>query len=213
MRLSPALLILSACFLTRASPAGATIVARDIRVEPAGDFLHAGDTVNLTAVIEIVPSGATTFAETHTLSLATGLRDPHWNVVVTLDGNNAAVIPKEGSRVYVNGFLLSYPTTRPTTQDVGLEIELRGNIPSAPPDSEIMLIGWEELNAQGRAVTGSGYQFNRVAAPVPPEETPSLAPTERQNPPGPATTETTLPVIVSILALCLISSRATLKRR
>jgi len=209
MRLSHALLILSACFLTRASPAVATVVARDIRVEPAGDFLHAGDTVNLTAVIEIVPSGATTFAETHTLSLATGLRDPHWNVVVTLDGNNAAVIPKEGSRVYVNGFLLFYPTT----QDVGLEIELRGNIPSAPPDSEIMLIGWEELNAQGRAVTGSGYQFNRVAGPVSPEETPSLAPTERQHPSGPAPTETPFPVSAPILALCLVSAQAALKRQ
>jgi len=55
--------------------------------------------VNLTSVIEIVPPGATIFSETPSLSLATGLRDPRWNVVVTVDGNNAAVIPKEGSRV------------------------------------------------------------------------------------------------------------------
>jgi len=62
-----------------------------------------------------------------------------------------AVIPKVGSHVYVNGFLLSYPTTR----DVSVRILLEGTVPTDAASSDLMVLRVAELNSQGNIVSES----------------------------------------------------------
>lgn len=131
--------------------ASAALVPRQVQVYPPGGNLVGGTPVNISGELEIIPSGATTFAETHTLSLSTDLSDARWQVVVYIDGVQGAVIPKEGSRVFVNGFLLSYPTTR----DVSIRVLLKGTIPTDAASSDCMVLRVAELNSQGNIVSES----------------------------------------------------------
>jgi hypothetical protein len=143
--------------------AQALLAPGNIQVSPPGDSMPVGSIVNVSATIEIIPSGATTFAETHTLSLSTGLVDARWHVVVTVDGQQAAVIPKDGPQVFVNGFLLSYPTTR----DVSVSIAVDGRAPPDPAAGTVVVLEWAELNSQGLVVAGSDYQVTRQAETFP----------------------------------------------
>jgi len=144
----------------------ALLVPAEVQVNPLNEDLPEGTVVEVSAHIEIIPSGATTFSESHTLTLATDLRDARWQVVVMVDGRQAAVIPQEGSRVFVNGFLLSYPDTR----DVEVRALLTGSVPSLPNGSSIMVLRWAELNARSQVVTGSEYTISRQVTALPAHE-------------------------------------------
>ena len=141
----------------------ALLVPAEMQVNPPNEDLPEGTVVEVSAHIEIIPSGATTFSESHTLTLSTDLRDARWQVVVMVDGRQAAVIPQEGSRVFVNGFLLSYPDTR----DVEVRALLTGSVPSLPNGSSIMVLRWAELNTRSQVVTGSEYTVNRQVITLP----------------------------------------------
>jgi len=183
MRISPAHFTLILVCLLLASLAvhtSAVVVPRQITVNPQGESLLEGTAVNVSAEIEIIPSGATTFSETHTLSLSTDLLDARWQVVVVVDGLQAAVIPKEGNHVFVNGYLLSYPTTR----DVSVRIMLEGGAPPVTDNQELMVLRFAELNSQGKVVSESEHSVTRA---VPGKETPYY-PAPTTSLPSPATT-------------------------
>jgi hypothetical protein len=172
----------------------ALLVPAEVQVNPPNEDIPEGTVVDVSAYIEIIPSGATTFSESHTLTLATDLRDARWQVGVMVDGRQAAVIPQEGSRVFVNGFLLSYPDTR----DVEVRALLTGSVPSLPNGSSIMVLRWAELNARSQVVTGSEYTVNRQVTALPAHE--SIPQAEQTTVPVASPTEAAfslLPVVAS----------------
>jgi len=144
----------------------ALLVPAEVQVNPPNDYLPVVTVVDVSAYIEIIPSGATTFSESHTLTLATDLRDSRWQVVVMVDGRQAAVIPQGGSSVFVNGFLLSYSDTR----DVEVRALLTGSVPSLSNGSSIMVLRWAELNARSQVVAGSEYIISRQVTALPAHE-------------------------------------------
>jgi hypothetical protein len=189
------LVLLSTAFAV--CPAQALLAPGNIQVSPPGDSIPVGSIVNAAATIEIIPSGATTFAETHTLSLSTGLPDARWNVVVMVDGRQSAVIPKEGPQVFVNGFLLSYPTTR----DVSVSISVDGKAPPDPDGGTVVVLEWAELNSQGQVVAGSDFQVTRGIETLPASP---VATTATQAPvPATSPASTPFPVIAAVASLCL----------
>lgn len=161
--------------LLTAVHASATLVPLQVQVYPPGENLIGGTPVNISGELGIIPSGATTFAETHTLSLSTDLSDARWHVVVYIDGVQGAVIPKEGNRVYVNGFLLSYPTTR----DVSVRILLDGTVPTDAASSDLMVLRFAELNSQGNIVSESENKVSLAMTNSGTQSIPSL--TEAQS--------------------------------
>ena len=205
----PFRLLLMAILLAASAvwPACALLAPGVVQVLPPGESVNAGTMVNASAFLEIIPSGATTFAETHTLSLSTGLLDARWNVIVMVDGRQAAVIPKEGPLVYVNGFLLSYPTTR----DVSVRIVVEGRVPPDPSGGTVVVLEWAELDSQGQVVAGSDFQVTRRV------ETRSAspgAPTATQAPvPATHPASTPSPVIAAVASLCLAGAFARDQRR
>jgi hypothetical protein len=129
-------------------PAAATISLQDVQVTPTGDSIPAGDLVNASAMIQIIPQGPTTFIEGYTLVLSTDLENARWNVVVMVDGTQAAVIPKDGKFVFINGYLLSYPTNR----DVAVSVQIEGIVPVLADGTPFRVLQAEELNNQGQSV-------------------------------------------------------------
>ncbi len=188
-------------------PACALLVPGTVQVSPAGESVPTGTIVNASAFIEIIPSGATTFAETHTLSLSTGLLDARWNVVAMVNGRQAAVIPKDGPQIYVNGFLLSYPTT----SDVSVRIVVDGRVPPDPAGGTVVVLELAELNSQGLVVAGSDFQVTRRVETLPASPVATTAAQAPVPATSPATT-TPFPEIAAVTTLCLAFAWAGVRK-
>jgi len=130
------------------SPAAAFISLGSVQVTPAEDSIPAGSVVNASAVIQIIPQGPTTFVEGYTLVLSTDLENARWNAVVMVDSTQAAVIPKDGKFVFINGYLLSYPTNR----DVAVNVQIEGIAPVLADGTPFRVLQAEELNNQGQSI-------------------------------------------------------------
>lgn len=133
------------------APAAATISLQNVQVIPPEDLVPAGTVVNTTAYIQIIPQGPTTFIEGYTLVLSTDLENARWDTAVMVDGARAAVIPKDGKFVFINGYLLSYPTNR----DVAVSVAVQGTVPFLPDKTPFRVVQAEELNNQGQAIGDS----------------------------------------------------------
>lgn len=133
------------------SPAAATIRLQNAQVTPPEDDLPAGSTVNASAQIQIIPQGPTTFIEGYTLVLSTDLDQARWVAAVMVDGTQAAVIPKDGGFVFINGYLLSYPVSR----DVAVRASVSGTVPVLAEGTPFRVLQAEELNNQGQSVSDS----------------------------------------------------------
>lgn len=132
-------------------PCSGSISLQEVQVTPPDASIPVGAGVNATGQIRIIPQGPTTYIEGYTLVLSTDLDRAWWNVVVLVDGNQAAVIPKAGNFVFINGFLLSYPTN----QDVAVSVQVEGKVPGLPDATPFRVMQAEELNNQGRVVDDS----------------------------------------------------------
>lgn len=202
MRRSHLSVPVAACLilLVLATHATALVTTREIQVSPPGGSLPGGSVVNVSAELEIIPAGATTFAGTHTLSLTTDLLGAVWQVVVYVDGIQAAVIPKSGNTVFVNGYLLSYPTTR----DVSVKIVLDGSVPPMPESTEFAVFRFAELNSQGSVVSGSEYSVTRT---IPGNVTrPSTLPPETRSPVATHEQKAALSCVPMFAALVIVLS-------
>jgi hypothetical protein len=177
-------------------PATATLNLNSIVISPPGEAVAPGTAMNVSADIEIIPSGATTFTSSHTLVLSTGLEEARWNVVVYVNGIQGAVIPQTGNYVFVNGFLLSYPTNR----DVSVKVALGGMAPIASGESQFTIFQMQELNNENQAVGGSVQIITRNLTTPP--TTVSTPPTTVP-PTVPTTTKAPLPAVLVVTALVL----------
>jgi hypothetical protein len=149
--IKPGSIILLALLALLISPSSAFISLQNTQVIPPDESIPATTPVNAIGIIQIIPQGPTTFIEGYTLVLSTDLDRARWNVVVTVDGNQAAVIPKDGNFVFVDGYLLSYPTNR----DVGVRVQVDGTVPALQDATPFRVMQAEELNNQGQVVGDS----------------------------------------------------------
>ncbi len=129
-------------------PATATIGLMKVQVAPPGESLLAESWVNASATIQIIPQGPTTFIEGYTFVLSTDLERAVWNVTVMVDGSPAAVIPQSDRYVFINGYLLSYPTNR----DVTVSAMIEGMVPDLADRTPFRVMQAEELNNQGKSI-------------------------------------------------------------
>jgi hypothetical protein len=147
----PGTIILLAILAILITPCSAFLSLQDVQVNPPDASLPVATVVNATGLIQIIPQGPTTFIEGYTLVLSTDLERARWNVMVLVDGNQAAVIPKEGNFVFINGFLLSYPTNR----DVAVSVQVNGTVPELQDGTPFRVMQAEELNNQGQVIGDS----------------------------------------------------------
>lgn len=160
----PVIFILAAVFVI-CTPVAATLVLTDRSFVPVPP-LAPGTGEQAVITFAVLPTGDTTFTQTHTLQMQTGLSDARWDIGVIANGRAAAQQSASGTSAFVNGYLLSYPVT----SDVSLTVTLNGTVPAgAAPDVTILSV--TELDTAGQPVPGSSIL---VSAPV---VSPSAAPT------------------------------------
>lgn len=159
-------------------PVSATFQVQQSAINPSTTPLQPGEKQSVTAVIAIIPQGATTFIEGNQLQLTTGLVDPQWDVQVMVNGRAAAVIPVRGNTAFINGFLLSYPTS----DDVSVSASVTGIVPAGV--SSVNLLQVLQLNNAGQVIPGA---VQAISEPVATPATPVLTAT-----PLPATPPATM---------------------
>ncbi|WAC05270.1 MAG: hypothetical protein OS112_01190 [Methanoregula sp.] len=145
------------------SPVGATLVLSDAVLSPATIPLVPAMDQWVDAKIAFIPSGATTFVKGHSLQMQTGMMNTTWNMQVYLDGIPAAQQSAGGSAMFVNGYLLSYPTDR----DVSVSVSIVGSVPADNAGATITLLMVQELDNSGMPVPGGVVTISQpVAAPA-----------------------------------------------
>ena len=176
-------LVLFAIAFLLASPAAATLVLSRTTLVPPSLPLVPGQDLSADAVISIIPSGARTFPGGHSLQMETDLVHARWNTIVLTDGIPADRESGEGSVMFINGVVLSYPTDR----DVALEVIVNGTVPEGINPVTVLTI--HELDNSGVPVPGSTITITEpvsaLAAPAPtttrvatpPSPSPSPSPT------------------------------------
>jgi hypothetical protein len=144
-------------------PVSATFQIQQSELNPSGIPLQPGSQQSVTAIIAIIPQGTTTFIIGNQLQLTTGLSVPQWDVQVMVNGIPAAVIPAKGNTAFINGFLLSYPTS----DDVSVSASVTGIVPSGV--SRVNLLEISQLNNAGQTVPGAVQTISEpVAVPATP---------------------------------------------
>lgn len=145
----PLLLLVSSITILCSAPVAATLVLSGVSCIP-NPPLVPGQNQEVVATITIIPSGAMTFEKGHEIQMTTPLERARWNVQVIVDGIPAAQQSASGSAAFVNGALISYPTSR----DVSLSVTIKGQVP-AGAESEVPILQAEELDNGGNIVPGS----------------------------------------------------------
>jgi len=157
------ILILAAISLFISSPAAATLVITKESFSPIPP-LTGSEGQHAVITITVIPSGATTFSRTHTLQMQTSLVNARWNIQVNVNGIPAAQQSASGTSAFVNGYLLSYPTT----SDVSVTVILDGTVP-AKADTNVTILQAAELDTAGITVPGSSLSVVTPCIPSSPE--------------------------------------------
>jgi len=183
------------------SPVAASLLLTGVSFVPDAPLVP-GTSQHMVATFDVRPDGSTTFSRGHELQMQTNLVDARWSIQVIDDGNNAALQTASGSVAFVNGALLSYPTSH----DVSLMVTINGTVPLSAI-SPFMVLTVEELDNSGAIVPGSTTMVNQpVAGQSPATVTPvmpTLTPVVSAPAPVPTQSGGFAPV-TGILALCLV---------
>ena len=150
-------LVLAFIGLLICSPTGATLIITGTVFSPDPP-LTAGSVQSAVSSVTLIPSGATTFSRYHSLQLQTGLLEARWEIQVMVNGIPAAQQIASGTTAFVNGYLLSYPTT----SDLSFTVMVNGTVPSGT-GTNVTLIQVIELDNGGAPVPGSSIT---VSAPL-----------------------------------------------
>jgi hypothetical protein len=189
-----------------AVPVSATFVIQQSELNPSKIPLQPKEQQSVTAIIVIIPQGTTTFIIGNQLQLTTDLSAPQWDVQVMVNGIPAAVIPAKGNTAFINGFLLSYPTS----DDVSVSASVTGIVPSGV--SSVNLLQVLQQNNAGQTVPGSVQTVSAPVAvpstPVPsPTQSPLSTPVPGLTTPLPTKAPGTGPVIlICVLIMCALAA-------
>jgi hypothetical protein len=184
------------------STASATLYLTQSAVTPDITPIISGSPSELAATIAIVPSGATTFSRESTLQMSTSLDQAFWHATVIMNGHQAAVFNQAGSVLFINGYLLSYPSTG----SVAIDVQVNGSAPIVDNQQQSNFLTVVELNNVNAVVPGSTLAVVRSVSPAitPTSTTPSVLTTV----PPPQTTSTAIPgfgLTIAVAAVVLLS--------
>jgi hypothetical protein len=203
--------VLAVLCLLLISPAAATVVLSTVSFVPDAPLTPGGQQ-NVVATYAIIPSGSSTFAPGHSLQMQTDLTGAKWTIQVTLDGRDAARQTASGSTAFVNGEILSYPTSR----DIGIVVTVDGTVP-ANASGSLSVLTVKELDNGGNVVPGSVLAISQpVAGSATPPATsvrPTLTPTLATTPLPKGSPGFAAPFAITALIAAVIVLRAFFRER
>jgi hypothetical protein len=185
--------------LLQVMPAAGIVALTDVSYTPTLPLV-IGRQQHVTATYYVAPSGSTTFIRGHQLQMETGLANAQWNIQVLLNSRNAAQQSASGSVAFVNGEIMSYPTTN----DVYLDVTIDGDVLQTHDDL-MTVLQVEEIDNSGNVVPGSVLTISQPLAGQPATTIKTVLPTPAPTIISPSPTKSAgFPVISGIFAISLI---------
>lgn len=194
--------------LSGISAASATLYLTESSVSPTAPQIVSDTPVQVSGTITIVPSGSTTFSRDNRIQMSTSLEKALWNAVVIVNGHQAAQFEQIGPYLFINGYLLSYPST----SSVSINFRINGSAPVINAAQQSPFLTVMELNNQGAVVPGSTLNVMQTVLPV----NRSIPTTLMSSPPSTPikttaqTTPTSIPGFIGICTLVALASAAAL---
>ncbi len=129
----------------------ATIAIQNMAIKPSGDLISGQTKVTSSFIVDFVASGGTTFTSENTLQFSSELDNPKWSFVLVQDGIENPRPVEIGPNVNMNGWELSYPSSR----ELSMKVNLEGTAPVVTQSEEKTVVRVRELNSRGVVVPGT----------------------------------------------------------
>jgi len=132
-------------------------------IDPDTPDFTTGDPVT----VDLLMGFNTAFPGTDYLKFRTELSSAQWSYDLIIGGvSSPAPTQSTGSVLYINGFNLEYPSSVP----VEVRVVLEGVAPETTTMTDKTILEISQINAYGKAKTGSDYTYSIVRTVVNPEE-------------------------------------------
>lgn len=141
-------LILIFCIVQGAT---ATIAVRNIDINPSSNLVSGQTQVSVSFVIDFASSGGYTFDSENTLQMSTDLDSATWSYVIIQDEVENPAILEIGPNVNINGWVLSYPSSR----TISMRVNMNGVAPQVSTSEEKTVIEVAELSSVGSVISGT----------------------------------------------------------
>jgi len=141
-------LVLIFCIVQAAT---AAIAVRNIDINPSGNLVSGQTQVSVSFVIDFASSGGYTFDSENTLQMSTDLDSATWSYVIIQDEVENPAILEIGPNVNINGWVLSYPSSR----DISMRVNMNGVAPQVSTSEEKTIVRVAELSSVGSVISGT----------------------------------------------------------
>jgi hypothetical protein len=144
-------LILIFCIVQVAT---ADISVGNIKISPSSDLVSGQTQVSVSFVINFIPSGGYTFDSGNSLQMSTDLDSATWSYLIIQDEvpqESSQTVIEVGPNVNINGWVLSYPSSR----DLSMTVNMNGVAPQVSTSEEKTIIRVAELSSVGSVISGT----------------------------------------------------------
>jgi cellobiose-specific phosphotransferase system component IIA len=126
-------------------------------INPTGD-LTAGTNVSVSFKVNMTPAGNETFPKVNTLQIFTDLNNPKWVTTLIKDGVESPIPSGAGHSVFINGRILSYPST----VSESIRVTLEGSVPSVTKSMNKTIVLVQELDGNNAVIPASVFTRERL---------------------------------------------------
>ena len=126
-------------------------------INPTSDLI-AGTNVSVSFKVNMTPTGNETFPKGNTLQIFTDLNNPKWVTTLIIDGVESAIPPGTGHSVFINGAVISYPST----VSESIRVSLEGSVPSVTKSMNKTIVLVQELDGNNEVIPSSVFTRERL---------------------------------------------------
>ncbi|MCX6694170.1 MAG: hypothetical protein NT074_06455 [Methanomicrobiales archaeon] len=159
-RLSLSIIIIF-LFILSCPFAAASISVGNVVITPAGDLVSGTTEVTASLIVDFAGESGLTFPSESTLHFYSDLENAQWSPVLLQNGIENTRPLSLGNNFNVNGWELSYPTTK---NEISFRMTLTGTTPRVDASKNITVIKVEELNTKNVAVKESAVIKERYVS-------------------------------------------------
>ena len=129
----------------------AAIAVRNIDISPSSNLVSGQTQVSVSFVIDFASTGGYTFDSENTLQMSTDLDSATWSYIIIQDGIENPAVLEVGPNININGWVLSYPSSR----EISMRVNMNGVAPQVTTSEEKTVIRVAELSSVGSVISGT----------------------------------------------------------
>lgn len=122
-----------------------------VKMLPDESAYTPGESVTMTIDVPLSSTGDSTFPDTNSLKVYTGLEDPQWTYTININGHGETLDSNKNPLV-IKGFELDYPSS---SNDIVISYTLEGKVPEVPSTGDKIFFEIIQTDSNGNEVSGA----------------------------------------------------------